>query len=582
MTHPFPSLVSFLGGETLGIEYKRDLNTRNQRDGMEESVLAASLMAIGNANGGYLLLGIEDKTGKVLGVHPSRTGGRSKLLNGIRRKFTAEPPLHAHEERYEGKSVYLFYIEPAKQHPYQLLDGNLKLRKDVGNPQGPENLAFPLAELPQWQAQRGIHYDFSSALSSDLLWSEYERYLNPIALEVLRQRIAEGKTSPHLRGISSLEQQMDALGLVGTVDGRRVLNNAALILLGRNEILKERIPTHSAQFQALAADGSLPVNLTTGDPGLAHFSLLYLAVRIEELFRGVVPRREMMDGLFRIDIPAYGDDALREAVMNAFIHRDFTCPEPVIIQIMSQQCVITNPGGFYRDVSPENILFHEPCPRNQCLAHACVHLNLMERSGRGVDRIFWDQIRFMRQMPSYLDSTHETVRLNLQGGEGSIEAIRWMLDYFTEKDLRVRVVHGGLIHVLLSEGEASRDDLVAGLPGLNEQIGKRAITELINAGLMSRIGHGPGQRIVLSPQFLKRLGMPEAFVHQAGLESERQKHMILQYVDSHGSITRGEAARLLGMKADNTVYRLLDALVQEKRLERMGSRNKTKYHGVKV
>jgi len=302
--HPFPSLLSLLGGETLGIEYKRDLNTKNQRDGIEESVLAASLMAIGNANGGYLVLGIEDRTGKILGVNPSRTGGVIKLLNGIRRKFTAEPPLHAHEERYHGKSIYLFYIEPAKLHPYQLLDGTLKLRKDVGNQQGPENLAFPLAELPQWQAQRGIHYDFSSALIPDLLWSEHERYLNPIALEVLRQRISEGKTSPHLSGISSLEQQMDALGLVGTVDGRRVLNNAALILLGRNEVLKERIPTHSAQFQAFAPDGSLPVNLTTGDPGMTHFFLLYLAVRIEELFRGIVPRREMMDGLFRIDIPA--------------------------------------------------------------------------------------------------------------------------------------------------------------------------------------------------------------------------------------------------------------------------------------
>lgn len=147
--HPFPPLSALLGGETLGIEYKRDLDARNKREGMDESVLAASLMAIGNANGGYLLLGIEDKTGKILGVNPLRTGGLVKLLNGIRRKFTAEPPLYGAEERYNDQKVYLFYIEPAKQHPYQLLDGNLKMRKDVGNRQGPENLAFPLAELPQ-------------------------------------------------------------------------------------------------------------------------------------------------------------------------------------------------------------------------------------------------------------------------------------------------------------------------------------------------------------------------------------------------------------------------------------------------
>src|SRR5207245_477917 len=122
----------------------------------------------------------------------------------------------------------------------------------------------------------------------------------------------------------------------------------------------------------------------------------------------------------------------------------------------------------------------------------------------------------------------------------------------------------------------------ASLPGLNEQLGRRAITELINAGLISRIGHGRGQRVVLSPQFLKRLGMPEAFVHQVGLEIEHQKQMILQFVDSHGSITRGEAARLLGMKADNTVYRLLNSLVHAGLLERVGNRNKAQYRRLKV
>lgn len=185
-------------------------------------------------------------------------------------------------------------------------------------------------------------------------------------------------------------------------------------------------------------------------------------------------------------------------------------------------------------------------------------------------------------MPSYVDSNPETVLLTLLGGERSLEAIRWMLEYFARQDLHIRVVHSGLIQALLSEGEASREALISTLPGLNESLGKRAITELINAGLISRIGHGRGQHVVLSPQFLKRLGMPEAFVHQAGLELERQKQMILQYVESHGSITRGEAARLLGMKADNTVYRLLDSLVQGELLERVGDRNKARYQHINV
>ena len=93
----------------------------------------------------------------------------------------------------------------------------------------------------------------------------------------------------------------------------------------------------------------------------------------------------------------------------------------------------------------------------------------MERSGRGVDRIFWDQIRFLRPMPSYAESTSDTVRLTLLGGQGALENIHWMLTYFArEEDLRERVIHGGLMHTLIMEGEATRETLIGSLPGLDE------------------------------------------------------------------------------------------------------------------
>ncbi len=578
MRHAFPPLDALRRGETLGVEYKRDLDAKNKREPVTDETIAESLMALGNADGGYLLLGVEN-TWKVLGIHPDRSTSPADFRSRVSRKFLNAPPLATHEYREDDWRVFAFYVEAAKQNPYQLQSGSLKIRKVLGGKQGPENIPFPLAGLPQWQAQRGVHYDFSSQLISDIPWGEHERFLNPMSLDLLQRRIADGKiNNPNLRSVSGLEQQMDTLGLLGTVEGRKVLTHAALILFGSNEALRERIPAHAAQFQAFAPDGSLPYNLFSGQPGLEHLSLLLLATRIEELFRGIVPRRELMDGLFRIDIPAFGDDALREAVMNAFIHRDYTIPEPVIIQITPDQFTITNPGGFYRDVTPQNILFHEPCSRNQRLAQACADIGLMEKSGRGVDRIFWDQIRFLRPMPSYAGSTDDTVRLVLSGGEGSLKAIRWMLQYFSDMpDMGVRVVHGGLIHALMAEGEASRDTLIAALPGLGKEHGLRAITELINAGLITRIGHGRGQRLILSAQFQKDLGMPEAFVYQAGLDRENQQQMILRYVEAHGYITRQKAARLLRVPADDSVYKLLHSMVKNGLLAMTGTRATARY-----
>ena len=272
------------------------------------------------------------------------------------------------------------------------------------------------------------------------------------------------------------------------------------------------------------------------------------------------------------------EEALREAVMNAFIHRDYTISEPVIIQITLEQFTITNPGGFYRDVTPQNILFHEPCCRNQRLAQASTDIGLMEKSGRGVDRIFWDQIRFMRPVPSYVASTSDTVRLTLTGGEGYIEAIRWMFQHFSEiSDLRIRVVHGGLIHTLIDEGEATRETLIASMPGLDVDWGKRAITELISAGLITRIGHGRGQKLVLSAQFQKKLGKPEAFIHQVGMDKEAQRQMILQYVREYGFITRQQTAKLLNRSSNNSIYRLLQEMVGDRLIEMSGARRLARY-----
>jgi ATP-dependent DNA helicase RecG len=565
--HPFPPLAVLLSGETLEIEYKRD-DAKSLTAPLSDDAIALSLMAIGNADGGYLLVGVQNN-GAVSGLHSRRTDDVSKTRDTVLRKFLSAPHIGTHRYVQEGVRIFAFHIAPATKEPYQLRDGSLKIRKMQGNKQGPENVPFPLSELPQWQAQRGVHYDFSSAFIPDLLWRDRDRYLNPLAVSLLEKRIADQRTSPELRRYGSFEQQVEALELVGTLNGRKTLTNAALLLFGKNEIIRERIPAHQAQFQVFAADGSLPYNLFSGREGLEHLSLLILVTRLEELFRGIIPRREMMDGPFRLDIPAYGDDALREGYMNAFIHRDYTISEPVIIQMTTEQLIMTSPGGFYRDVTPENILFHEPCSRNQRLALACAALGL----------VFWDQIRFCRPMPSYAESSDQAVRLRLMGGDGSLEAIRWMLEHFSgEEDLRVKVVHGGLIHVLISEGETARETLINALPGLDNILGRQAITELIDAGLVRRIGHGRGQRLVLSPEFQRDLGKPEAFVYQVGLDIEGQRQMILSYVEAHGSISRQEAAKLIGRPADDSVYKLLRRMVMDQLLQRQGITAAARYH----
>ena len=139
-----------------------------------------------------------------------------------------------------------------------------------------------------------------------------------------------------------------------------------------------------------------------------------------------------------------------------------------------------------------------------------------------------------------------------------------MLTYFArEEDLRLRVIHGGLMHTLIMEGEATRETLIAALPGLDQTFGRKAITELIDAGLITRVGHGRGQRLVLSAKFQEDRGKPDAFGHQVGLTIEEQRARILNYVDEQGTINRSEAANALSRSADDSIYRLLKGMVED-------------------
>src|SRR5207247_149928 len=82
--------------------------------------------------------------------------------------------------------------------------------------------------------------------------------------------------------------------------------------------------------------------------------------------------------------------------------------------------LITNPGGFPDGVTLENLLVHEPKPRNNLLAEAFKRIGLIEQTGRGIDKIYLGKLRYGRPIPDYTRSDDNNVRVVLRGGEGSL------------------------------------------------------------------------------------------------------------------------------------------------------------------
>ena len=118
----------------------------------------------------------------------------------------------------------------------------------------------------------------------------------------------------------------------------------------------------------------------------------------------------MEEGLFRVSIPDFDKRAFREALVNAFCHRDYSMLGRVRVEINSEGMLISNPGGFIEGINADNLLDAEPHGRNPVLADALKRIGLAERTGRGIDRIYEGSLLYGRLLPDYSRSTRSEER----------------------------------------------------------------------------------------------------------------------------------------------------------------------------
>ena len=197
------------------------------------------------------------------------------------------------------------------------------------------------------------------------------------------------------------------LGGVTAAGEVRVLG---LLLFGREAALQNLLPAHEVAFQVLAGT-KVEVN------DFVRWPLLRTMDELLTRFRARNKEKEVPVGMLRIGVPDYSEAAFREGVANALIHRDYTRLGAAHVQWYPDQIRISNPGGFPEGVRLDNILVTPPRPRNPLLADAFKRAGLVERTARGVDTIFFEQLRNGRPAPSYANSSQTEVVLVIPGGE---------------------------------------------------------------------------------------------------------------------------------------------------------------------
>ncbi|OAA26212.1 ATP-dependent DNA helicase RecG [Frankia sp. EI5c] len=332
------------------------------------------------------------------------------------------------------------------------------------------------------------------------------RDLDPREFDRLRRLVgaAGGRGDSALAAMSD-EQIARSLGLVVTEGGRTHVLAGAVLLFGRPDALRRHVPNHEAALQIIGPE--------TGEPGAKvndffRWPLLRLTEELLARFRARNPEREVRYELVRAGVPRYAEQAFRELLANAFVHRDYSAAGAVHVQWTRTGIEISSPGGCPAPGSGDalGLAARPPRPRSPLLADAFRRAGITDRTGRGIRRACAAQLRGGLRPPDHGRSTSDCVIAVLPSIPPDLAFALFALG---------RACAGAPLDLpeLLVLTAATRDGVlrtsdVAALLDTDKDHARRHLTDMVGRGLME-IG-GLGGTRVWSPSSEVRRALREA------------------------------------------------------------------------
>lgn len=539
--------------ESLTVEFKSD------RKRLPDDELVQALACLANSEGGELWLGVEDD-GTPSGLHADHSA-----LEGLPALVAARtsPSLAVSVQplTLEGKPVARIVVSKAASEV--ATTAGVYVRRRLRHDGTPE--CVPL--LPHERQSRAGLFGLHDASAQPVAGASLKDF-DPLERERLRQAVRKYGGDQVLLALD--DEALDgALRLTTRNEaGERVPTLTGLLVIGREAALQERVSTHEFAFQVLARD-AVAFN------EFHRFPLLKALEWLETNFRPYNPEQEMQVGLFRVPVPKVDMGAFREAAANALVHRDYHRLGAVHVRLDDYGLTVSNPGGFVEGVTLQNLLVTEPRPRNQALADAMKRIGVVERSGRGVDKIYRGLLRFGRPVPDYSRTDSLSVVVSLATGAADLPFLRMVVEQDGQYGQEMPIDSLIALAALHEQKRLGTQALARHIQRNAEQA-RRTLEQLVERGLAEAHGTGRGRTYTLSAAMYRAEGKPVAYTRQAGFSALQNEQMVLAHVRHHGKINRSQVAELCRLTAKQATL-LLARLVNEGKLVRHGERRWTVY-----
>jgi ATP-dependent DNA helicase RecG len=197
----------------------------------------------------------------------------------------------------------------------------------------------------------------------------------------------------------------------------------------------------------------------------------------------------VIDGLVRKDYWDYPIDAVREALLNALIHRDYGFSGSVIINVNDKQMEFISIGGLLPGISTEDIRNGISQLRNENFAKVFQRLNLIESYGTGIRRIF--TLYENCPVPVTIDVTPNSFKITLPNMNAAKESSASQVKNLVTPQMQILLDY-------LKEHESISDEEVQSLLDVKRTRAFNLIKQMSEFGWVSIIGRGKNRKIVLN------------------------------------------------------------------------------------
>ncbi|MBA4411634.1 MAG: AAA family ATPase [Odoribacter sp.] len=423
-------------------------------------------VAFANEKGGYLVFGLKD-------AHPHDVCG-SKAYEG--REGQLEQNVYrdlgiriSTEVQFDGTKRVLIIKIPARPVGKPLYFKDVPLMR-IGDALERMSDEMYLSIIQEQEP------DFSAKVCDSISIAD----LDEAAIKKMKESYARKQKNPGFMQ-SSTEQVLTDLKLSES----RKLNYAALILLSKKEIIQQKLPQSKTIWEFRNSEAQIH-----SDSREAIEEPLFIGIdQIWQLINQPTLNKKypIQSGAYIFDLYDFNEAVIREAVLNAIAHRDYTISSEVVIKQYPGKIIINNPGGFPKGVNIDNLLTVSSTPRSRLMTDILEKTGLVERSGQGVDKIFSITLSEGKAYPDYKSSDMFQVSLCLRT-EITDKAFHIFISRYQNSDREPKL---GVEQIItLSKIRI----------GISQNLNLEIVTQLEKSGLIQKLS-GHTNRYTLSAEY---------------------------------------------------------------------------------